>query len=256
MDYKDNYGMKTRVKGHLQMKLFKGDYDFKNDKITGEILETFDDHNVIVNTASDLIASLIVASGIKRVKTGEEGAIIQDGQLVGYDYNGTFAIDEDTYPVQGISCLALGNGLLESFNTTAQQGEYIMTADTTMLITEQEKLKKLQNEIFRKGIDYWCFLSEDNNGMISETATNVIRLTTLIEYDRLLEVFAGKDTPMYIVEMGLFGGPNCITETSVKDENDNTVLGKDTGIMFNYRLFKGWNMIENSQLLVHWTLTF
>lgn len=216
MNYKDSYN-KTKIKGHLQFQLIKDN----------KVLQSFDDHNVIVDDAGKILASIIVPAGVKQVKTGTETST-----NTGYNYDGTYATASDVqYPLPGINRVALGDGILNTFTTDADKGNYIMNSNSQIDVAEQVKQHSLQHEIFRTPFNHWAFIGLDG---ISSEPTNQVRFTALID---------ANDMPAdaYVVEMGLFA---------------NGTDAANTGTLFSYRLFQGWKMIEDSQLLIHWTLSF
>lgn len=225
MNLFDNY---NPIKGSLQMQLIKDN----------KVLNEYNEHNLIVNNAANVMASVIVPAGIPRVVSGTEGEIYDGDTLIGYSYTGQYD-NSNTYPITGINYLAFGNGLVETFPTEAQKGEYILIADELVKPAEQEKFKTLQHEICRRLFSHWAFINSEGN--ISSTPTNQVRFTTLLEYSDFINAIGGDSSNAVIVEMALFA---------------NGTATLNSGEMFNYKLFKGWKMIEDSSLLVHWTISF
>ena len=239
-------------KGHISMTLFKGTYD--NGKINGEILKTYEEHNLIVNMASNLMAGRMApANTTPRIISTP--SYDEFGQITSTTSKET----SSKYPLlNGFQYLALGNGLLESEDfqkndeKNSKKGAYLYDPTTSMSIDEQKIRDSLQNETIRKKITSWAFV--DENGDISDKETNILKLTTLFnendlsseENGTLFELASSDSSKAYdrhfIVEMGLFGG----------DATDDA----NTGYMFNYKLFPAWNKIEGSSLLINWIITF
>ena len=236
-------------KGHISMTLFKGTYD--NGKINGEILKTYEEHNLIVNMASNLMAGRMAPDNTTP-RIISTPSYDEFGQITSTTSKET----SSKYPLlNGFQYLALGNGLLESEdfqNDNSKKGAYLYDPTTSMSIDEQKVQNSLQNETIRKKITSWAFV--DENGDISDKETNILKLTTLFnendlsseENGTLFELASSDSSKAYdrhfIVEMGLFGG----------DATDNA----NTGYMFNYKLFPAWNKIEGSSLLINWIITF
>ena len=236
-------------KGHISMTLFKGTYN--NGKINGEILKTYEEHNLIVNMASNLMAGRMAPDNTTP-RIISTPSYDEFGQITSTTSKET----SSKYPLlNGFQYLALGNGLLESEdfqNDNSKKGAYLYDPTTSMSIDEQKVQNSLQNETIRKKITSWAFV--DENGDISDKETNILKLTTLFnendlsseENGTLFELASSDSSKAYdrhfIVEMGLFGG----------DATDDA----NTGYMFNYKLFPAWNKIEGSSLLINWIITF
>ena len=236
-------------KGHISMTLFKGTYD--NGKINGEIIKTYEEHNLIVNMASNLMAGRMTPDNTTP-RIISTPSYDEFGQITSTTSKET----SSKYPLSnGFQYLALGNGLLESEdfqNDNSKKGAYLYDPTTSMPIDEQKVQNSLQNETIRKKITSWAFV--DENGDISDKETNILKLTTLFnendlsseENGTLFELASSDSSKAYdrhfIVEMGLFGG----------DATDDA----NTGYMFNYKLFPAWNKIEGSSLLINWIITF
>ncbi len=226
MNFTDIY---KPIKGRLQVQLIKDN----------KVINEYDEHNLIVQNASKVMASIIVPPGVPRVIKGKEGQIYDGDELVGYEYSGQYDTD-NTYPITGLNFLAFGNGLIEQYQTEAQKGEYIMIADELIKPSEQEVFTTLQHEVCRIPFTHWAFLN--NNGEISITPTKQVRFTALLEYSKWMnDIGPGNEMNAYIVEMGMFA------------DGEETL---NSGQLFNYKLFKGWKMIQDSSLLVHWTIYF
>jgi hypothetical protein len=286
MDNKDTFKTPT---GQINMTLFKGDYDIKTGKITGEILQESEDHNIIVNMASVLMASRMCPKGL--TETSDTVVAIPWVQTDGYtitNANGeqqyvsntnsgssdgigvvsastigtasatsNYSATQASYPFgYGFQCLAIGNGDY-GINTgwsDTEKATYLFNPETNNQPADQKLKTGLIHEIFRKQITSWSFL--DTEGNVSNTETNILKLTTL---------FTADEAPgQYIVEMGLFGGDanvvdyNSITNAVHIDEycKEGNANGNRKGHMFNYKIFKSWNKIEGSSLLVNWIITF
>ena len=236
-------------KGHISMTLFKGTYD--NGKINGEILKTSEEHNLIVNMASNLMAGRMAPDNTTP-RIISTPSYDEFGQITSTTSKET----SSKYPLlNGFQYLALGNGLLENEdfqNDNSKKGAYLYDPTTSMPIDEQKVQNSLQNETIRKKITSWAFV--DENGDISDKETNILKLTTLFnendlsseENGTLFELASSDSSKAYdrhfIVEMGLFGG----------DATDDA----NTGYIFNYKLFPAWNKIEGSSLLINWIITF
>lgn len=122
----------------------------------------------------------------------------------------------------GIGYLAVGTGY-GTGSTSAPQAE-----DPTY--------KKLRNEVFRKAITSWTFLDATGNPVASPPdGVGRIQYTT---------TFGPTEANYDMVEMGLMGGDATST--------------KDTGTMYNYKVFKVWSKTAdlNASLTVIWTLLF
>ena len=239
--------------GHISMTLFKGTYE--NGKINGEILDTYEDHNVIINKASVFMAGRMAPNNTPRVIS--EPTYDELGNI-----SSSTSIDSfESYPLpNGFQYLALGNGLLEDDsikNDIAKKGEYLYNPSVFTPADEQKTLNCLLHETIRKKITSWAFVNGD--GTISDTETNILKLTTLFDEHDLSSEEGGtlynltdeKGEPIsdelkhdrhFIVEMGLFGG--------------NASDAANSGYMFNHRLCAAWNKIEGSSLLINWTITF
>ena len=217
--------------GHIQMTMFKGEY--KNGKINGEILNQYEEHNLIVNMASKFMAGRMVpeCTQITADPTmNEQGVITSTTSSIPYNEN-------NNYPLKyGFQYLALGNGYLPERTDDTSRAEYLYSADTQVTEDEQRNYTTLIHETLRKPIINWAFVNEDYS--ISTEETNIIRLSTLIEYND----FDIDEDNYWIVEMGLFGG--------------NATDIKDSGYMFNYKVFKAWNMLKESKLLINWYIKF
>ena len=236
-------------KGHISMTLFKGTYN--NGKINGEILKTYEEHNLIVNMASNLMAGRMAPDNTTP-RIISTPSYDEFGQITSTTSKET----SSKYPLlNGFQYLALGNGLLESEdfqNDNSKKGAYLYDPTTSMSIDEQKVQNSLQNETIRKKITSWAFV--DENGDISDKETNILKLTTLFnendlsseENGTLFELASSDSSKAYdrhfIVEMGLFGG--------------NATDDANTGYIFNYKLFPAWNKIEGSSLLINWIITF
>jgi len=221
---------KITPNGYIEMTLFKGKYDIKNNKIDGEIIKKYDEHNLIVKVASKFMAGRMVPNN----SVPHVLAKSTNNEVSGVTTSTTSYETSTLYPLpNGFQYLALGNGALNEQNSEQEKATYLYSADITMTTEEQQGLTHLQNELIRKPFVSWCFLNPADDS-ISDTPTNVLRLSTLFDEEDI----KGE----WIVEMGLFGG----------DATDD----KDTGHMFNYKLFKSWNKIEGSSLLINWIITF
>ena len=95
-------------KGHISMTLFKGTYD--NGKINGEILKTYEEHNLIVNMASNLMAGRMAPDNTTP-RIISTPSYDEFGQITSTTSKET----SSKYPLlNGFQYLALGNGLLEN----------------------------------------------------------------------------------------------------------------------------------------------
>lgn len=231
MNYFDSYPRQT--KGHIQMTLFKGEY--KNDKIYGEILDTYEEHNLIVNMASKFMAGRMAPHCTH---------IIADptvDEVTGRITSTTSVLENTPYPFSnGFQYLALGNGYLNQYDEqdTAGRGQYLHTADIYVKEEQQREFTQLVHETTRKYITSWAFVDTDYN--ISTEETNILRLGTIFDYQTDFE--HNNADNYYIVEMGLFGG--------------NATSERNSGHLFNYKTFKSWNMLPESKLLINWFITF
>ena len=97
---------KLMPKGRINAILFKGDYDKNTGKINGEILQEFDEHNVIVESASILMASRMAPTSPRVVAQTEnnKNGIIENDPVNGLKV-GTYNMSnytKGTSPADGI----------------------------------------------------------------------------------------------------------------------------------------------------------
>jgi hypothetical protein len=141
---------------------------------------------------------------------------------------------EGDYFDSGLKYIALGAGIL-----TDPTQEY--DPETNPTDTSQWDLQnppepeltdtKLAGEIYRKRFTSWNFLNPD--GTISETATNVLQLST---------TFHENEGNGSLTEVALYGG--------------NATEDKDSGIIFNRKTFKVINKSSNHEISIIWKITF
>lgn len=205
--------------GEISMVLHKGgEYNPKTGKIeNGEIIDKKDVHNLIVNTASKLMAYRMAPLQIS--ETGTDVSTIQD--------------------ILGLQYLAVGVGILK--DPTKPYDKITNPVDTEQWDLQdppQEALTDthLVGEIFRKPFTSWAFVDENDN--VSEEPTNILKLVT---------TFMETEAVGPLTEMGIFGG-------NAEDWDDG--VGKDSGLMFNRKSYPVWNKDSSSRLTVTWRLTF
>lgn len=122
----------------------------------------------------------------------------------------------------GIGYLAVGTG--------------VGTGSTSAPQAEDPAYIKLRNEVFRKGITSWTYL-DAAGGVVASPPAGVGRI-------EFTTTFGPTEANFDLVEMGLFGGVASLT--------------KDSGHMFNYKVFKVWSKTIdlNASLTIVWTITF
>ena len=122
----------------------------------------------------------------------------------------------------GIGYLAVGTG--------------VGTGTTAAPQPEDPTYKKLRIEAFRKAITSWTYL-DANGGVVATPPDGVGRI-------EFTTTFGPTEANYDLVEMGLFGG--------------NASTTKDSGTMFNYKVFKVWSKTAdlNASLTVVWTIAF
>lgn len=228
-----NENIFKKPQGHIAVTMFKGKYDLKTGKIDGEILKQYDEHNLIVNQASALMAARMAPdSSIPRITS--ESTTDENGTITSTSSH----INDTNYPLQyGFQYLALGSGQLDNYASDSDKANYLYKAESSVDTEYMQSLTQLENELIRNKITSWSFM--DTNNDISDTQTNILKLTTLFdENNEEFKALYGK----FIVEMGLFGG--------------NATDERNSGHLFNYKLFNSWNLIEGSSLLINWIITF
>ena len=206
------------IKGQITMIAHKGGH-FENGKLVGgEIIDTETIQNLIVNSASVLMAERMAPGAI----TGATNPAFQ----------GNFAS-------KGLQYLALGVGILK--DKTKPYDEKTNNVDRTLWDLQDPPVEtltetKLVGEFYRKRFTTWCFV--DSAGNETNTATNILKLTT---------TFLENEANGPITEMGIYGGDA---------QEWNAGAGKDTGILFNLKRLKVWNKTSDSRLTIVWKITF
>ncbi len=206
------------IKGQITMIAHKGGH-FENGKLVGgEIIDTETIQNLIVNSASVLMAERMAPGAI----TGATNPAFQ----------GNFAS-------KGLQYLALGVGILK--DKTKPYDEKTNDVDRTLWDLQDPPVEtltetKLVGEFYRKRFTTWCFV--DAAGNETNTATNILKFTT---------TFLENEANGPITEMGIYGG-------DAQEWNDGA--GKDTGILFNLKRLKVWNKDSSSRLTIVWKITF
>ena len=206
------------IKGQITMIAHKGGH-FENGKLVGgEIIDTETIQNLIVNSASVLMAERMAPGTI----TGATNPAFQ----------GNFAS-------KGLQYLALGVGILK--DKTKPYDEKTNNVDRTLWDLQDPPVEtltetKLVGEFYRKRFTTWCFV--DAIGNETNTATNILKLTT---------TFLENEANGPITEMGIYGGDA---------QEWNAGAGKDTGILFNLKRLKVWNKDSSSRLTIVWKITF
>ena len=226
MNFSDIF--KKNIKGHIEMIQYKGNHN------NGEIINYYNDHNVITNDSALLMSSLIVPSNAQQIISGTETL-----DNTGYSYTGV-ASDYTTF--NGLQYIAFGDCGYNDLTDADEKLDLLQNGknETTQM---QEKKHCLINEICNKDIKYWCYL--DNNELPTSNLTNKIRLTVLLDSDFINQNLKDR----VICEMGTFS-ENVVTFI---DDEQQTYTGH---IMFSYRQFPGWKVIADTEMLIHWTFTF
>jgi hypothetical protein len=206
------------VRGQLSLIEHKGG-EFINGKLVGgEIIHEETIQNLIVDTASQLMAARMAPGAI----TGATDPAFQ----------GNF-VDK------GLQYLAVGVGVLQ--DPSLPYDEVTNNVDRTQWDlqnppSETLTTTKLVGEFYRKRFTSWCFL--DAAGNETSSLTNVLKITT---------TFLENEANGPITEIGLYGGDA---------QAWNAGAGKDSGYLFNYKTVKVWNKIDESRLTIVWKLTF
>ena len=210
-----------RPEGYISMVLHKGgEYNTNTGKIEGgEILQETAGKNLIVNMASELMAS--------RMAPGSHTGASASGSIVG------------EFLEKGLQYLSVGVGILQ--DTTVPYDPVTNPVNTTLWNLQSPPAEtlttvKLQGEIFRKEFTSWTFI--DASGAAVATPTNILQLVT---------TFMEAEAVGPLTEMGLFGG---------NAEPWNNGLGQNSGYMFNCKNFPVWNKPSDSRLTITWNLTF
>ena len=209
---------KNTMKGQISMIAHKGG-ELVNGKIVGgEVLKTFTVQNLIVDTASKLMAARMAPGAI----TG-----------------GTNPAFQGNFVDRGLQYLALGVGYLK--NPALPYDETTNNVDTTKWNLQnppQEQLTetKLVGEFYRKRFTTWCFV--DAAGNETSSLTNVLKLST---------TFYENEANGPITEMGIYGG---------YAQDWGAGVGKDSGTLFNLKRIKVWNKENYSRLSIVWQITF
>jgi hypothetical protein len=191
----------------------------KNEIIDGEIIAKREIKNLIVNSASTLMAMRMAPGKIEGHVDVATGEYIPG--KVGGEYN-----------TSGLKFLAVGTGLLLDPNRDYDENDNPSTWDLQNPPEEELTVDKLAGEFYRKQFTDWKFL--DMFGNLSPSPTNVLLLST---------TFLESEAVGPLVEMGIFG-------------DNSATTAKDTGMMFNYKTFKVWNKPNSCRLSIIWKLTF
>ena len=203
--------------GYISMYLHKGGEFINGKLVDGQIVEHHEVHNLIVDSASKLMAGRMAPGAI----TGAGSASFQ----------GSF-LDH------GLTHLAIGHGPLTYPDLPYDETNNPIVADWDKQNPPKETLTdtKLSGEGFRKQFTSWCFL--DSVGNETNELTNILKLST---------TFYENEGNFPITECGLFGG----------DASDwNSAQGKDSGVMFNLKRFPVINKQSAYRLTLVWKLTF
>jgi len=200
------------------MCLHKGG-EFVNGKLVGgEIQREQTIQNLIVDRASLLMAARMAPGAV----TGATEPAFQGNFLD-----------------RGLQYLAIGVGILQDPSKPFDEKTNNVDRNQWDLQnppTETLTATKLVGEFYRKKFTSWCFV--DAAGNDTQTLTNKLKITT---------TFFENEANGPITEMGLYGG----------DAQDwNVGAGKDSGYLFNYKVFRVWNKSSESRLTIQWILTF
>ena len=165
--------------GEISMVMHRGgDYNPKTGKIEGaeEIIDTKETKNLIVNSASKLMAYRMAPMQIS-----ETGTDVTDLQ-----------------GILGLQYLAVGVGILKDPTKPYDKvNNPVDSAAWDILDPPEAQLTdiKLVGEIARKPFTSWSFV--DENDQVSEIPTNILKLVT---------TFTESEAVGPLTEMGLFGG--------------------------------------------------
>lgn len=160
--------------GYIGIVLHKGgEYDNQTDSIIGgELLEKTEFKNLIVNTASILMAQRL-APGASTGENSNTGTNIEDG-------------------LQYLAVGTIADPVTRQYTDSDGVVQTIDWMNPPVATVEQEKLVR---EIARKEFTSWTFL--DSSGNATGNPTNVLRLATTFEEGEAVGA---------LTEMGLFGG--------------------------------------------------
>jgi len=187
--------------------------------VGGEVINKIQDHNLIVDTASTLMAGRMAPGSI----TG-----------------GTDEAFAGSWFDTGLVCVALGVGILQDPNSPYDAiTNPVDTANYDILNPPEPTLdeNKLLGEIYRKRFTSWCFQAPD--GSETDTVTNVLLLDT---------TFYENEACGPLSEIAIFGGD--------AEADWNNGAGKDSGLMFNKKVFPCVSKGNNHRISVRWKLTF
>ena len=215
--------------GQITMILHKGgEYDPKTGKIVnGEIIDKKEIKNLIVDKASELMASRLAP-----------------GVATGYP---VVDPNNDDFLMHGLQYLAIGVGILVDPNLPYDKiTNPVDTAQWDVMNPPKATLAaiKLQGEISRKAFTSWMFVKPDGSESVDllgvPVPTNVLKLVT---------TYMESEAVGPLTEMGLFGGNATAGGLQGQD-------GKDSGYMFNYKTMAVWSKDSSSRLSIAWLITF
>ena len=206
--------------GQISMVLHKGgEYNPKTGKIENaeEIVKKHEIKNLIVNSASKLMAWRMAPLQVSETDT--DISTIANGLGLQYLAVGVGILSDPTHPYDKVT-------------------NPVDTQQWDLQNPPQEQLTdtRLVGELFRKAFTSWAFV--DENDTVSVAPTNILKLTT---------TFMEAEAVGPLTEMGIYG-------FNAEDWDDGA--GKDTGILFNHKVFPVWNKDGSSRLTVTWRLTF
>ena len=181
MNQNNNQNTEKYKKPHGEISMIMhrgGDYNPKTGKIEGaeEIIDTKETKNLIVNSASKLMAYRMAPMQIS-----ETGTDVTDLQ-----------------GILGLQYLAVGVGILKDPTKPYDKvNNPVDSAAWDILDPPEAQLTdiKLVGEIARKPFTSWSFV--DENDQVSEIPTNILKLVT---------TFTESEAVGPLTEMGLFGG--------------------------------------------------
>lgn len=215
MQLNDNF---PKVKGELAIYQHIGGEMIHGKIVGGKIVREIKDHNLIVDTASILMACRMAP-----------------GAIVGGDE----ASFEGNYLDFGLRHIALGLGVLQDPTQPYDPMTNHVDYDQWDVMNPPEPTleeNKLVGEFYRKRFTSWHF--QDAAGEETDTPTNILLIDT---------TFYENEGNGPISEVGLFGGASL-------EHNDGE--GKDTGYCFNIKRFPVVNKKDNHRLSIRWKLTF
>jgi hypothetical protein len=206
-----------RPSGFITMIEHRGGHVVNDQLVDGELVARRDFHNLIVDSASRLMAGRMAPGSITGgSEQSRIGSFLDHG--IQYLAVGFGRLVDPTQPYDAVT-----NPVDPSYDLQNPPVETL--ADVTLL-----------GEAYRVPPSTWCFL--DGAGEETSQNTNVLKISfTLMENEAVGP----------ITELGLYGGDA---------QPWNAGQGKNTGLLFNRKVFAVWNKSVDTRLTVSWKLTF